>query len=113
MRTSGIAVVVGFLFAALCAPLAAQTYPMPFVNNPLVPAATPPTPLGGPGFMLTVNGAGFVNGSGSVPGSVVKWNGSPRATTFVSATQLTAAILSFRLQPLQRVLYLLEQIIAI
>jgi hypothetical protein len=83
MRTSGIAIVVGFLFAALCAPLAAQTYPMPFVNNPLVPAATPP---GGPGFMLTVNGAGFVSGD------VVKWSGSPRVTTFVSNTRLTAQI---------------------
>src|SRR6202044_3903447 len=39
-------------------------------------------------FTLTVNGAGFVNGS------VVNWGGSPRVTTFVSATQLTAAILA-------------------
>jgi hypothetical protein len=39
-------------------------------------------------FILTVNGTGFVTGS------VVNWNGSPRATTFVSATQLTAAILA-------------------
>ena len=38
------------------------------------------------GFTLTVNGANFVNGS------VVDWNGSPRATTFVSSTQLTAVI---------------------
>ena len=38
------------------------------------------------GFTLTVNGANFVNGS------VVNWNGSPRATTFVSGTQVTALI---------------------
>ena len=38
------------------------------------------------GITLTVSGTNFVNGS------VVDWNGSPRATTFVSATQLTAAI---------------------
>jgi hypothetical protein len=38
------------------------------------------------GFTLTVNGTNFVNGS------VVNWNNSPRATTFVSATQLTTAI---------------------
>ena len=38
------------------------------------------------GFTLTVTGANFVNGS------VVDWNGSPRATTFVSSTQLTASI---------------------
>jgi hypothetical protein len=37
-------------------------------------------------FALTVNGSNFVNGS------VVKWNGAARATTFVSATQLRAAI---------------------
>jgi hypothetical protein len=36
---------------------------------------------------LTVNGSGFVSGA------TVNWNGSPRTTTFISATQLTAAIL--------------------
>jgi VCBS repeat-containing protein len=43
---------------------------------------------GGPGFTLTVNGANFVDGS------VVKWGGSNRTTTFVSATKLEAAITS-------------------
>jgi hypothetical protein len=38
------------------------------------------------GLTLTVNGTNFVNGL------VVNWNGSPRSTTFVSATQLAAAI---------------------
>jgi trimeric autotransporter adhesin len=47
----------------------------------------PSTPFCGPaGLTLTVNGTNFVNGL------VVNWNGSPRPTTFVSATQLTAAI---------------------
>jgi Tol biopolymer transport system component len=41
---------------------------------------------GGAAFNLTVNGAGFVNAS------TVQWNGAARTTTFVSATQLTAAI---------------------
>ena len=41
---------------------------------------------GGPAFTLTVTGSGFV------AGSVVNWNGSPRPTTFVSSTQLTASI---------------------
>ena len=41
---------------------------------------------GGPSFTLTVNGSTFVSGS------VVRWNGASRTTTFVSATQLTAAI---------------------
>ncbi len=40
----------------------------------------------GPAFTLTVNGTGFINGS------TVRWNGNSRTTTFVSATQLTAAI---------------------
>jgi hypothetical protein len=41
---------------------------------------------GGAAFTLTVNGTGFVSGS------VVNWNGAARTTTFVSATQLQAAI---------------------
>jgi len=41
---------------------------------------------GGPAFVLTVNGSNFLNTS------VVQWNGGNRVTTFVSATQLTAAI---------------------
>ena len=44
--------------------------------------------VGGSGFTLTVNGDHFVRSS------KVTWNGSPRATTYVSATQLTAQILS-------------------
>lgn len=71
-------------FLALALPLPGQNpNPVPFVNQPLVPTAVAP---GGPDFTLTVNGAGFV------PESVVRWNGSPRPTTFVSNTQLTAAI---------------------
>ena len=41
---------------------------------------------GGAAFTLTVNGSSFVNGA------TVRWNGADRTTTFVSATQLTAAI---------------------
>ena len=33
-----------------------------------------------------------MNGTGFVGKSVVNWNGSPRTTTFVSKSQLTAAI---------------------
>src|SRR5262249_14554852 len=43
-------------------------------------------PAGSATFILAVNGTGFV------PGAVVNWNGSPRATTFVSGTQVTAQI---------------------
>jgi trimeric autotransporter adhesin len=46
------------------------------------------TAIGGSAFRLTVNGDHFVKTS------TVSWNGSPRATTFVSETQLTAQILS-------------------
>jgi hypothetical protein len=72
-----------FLVMACCPAFAANN-PVPFIDLPIVPTATVP---GGAGFTLTVNGAGFVSGS------VVNWNGSPRATTFVSAGQVSAAIL--------------------
>jgi hypothetical protein len=58
-------------------------------KNP-VPVLTSVSPAaavaGGAGFTLTANGTGFVSGS------AVHWNGATRTTTFVSATQLTAAI---------------------
>ena len=41
---------------------------------------------GGAGFTLTVNGSNFASSA------LVRWNGSNRATTFVSPTQLTATI---------------------
>ena len=57
--------------------------------NP-APAATSLSPAqaaaGGAAFALTVTGSGFTSSS------VVQWNGSSRSTTFVSATQLRAAI---------------------
>ncbi len=40
----------------------------------------------GPAFTLTVNGSGFVSGA------TVLWNGAARTTTFISGTQVTAAI---------------------
>jgi Divergent InlB B-repeat domain len=64
-----------------------------------VPAPPPPAPApvasslspstasaGSAGLTLTVNGSGFV------ASSVVRWNSAARTTTFVSATQLRAAI---------------------
>jgi len=42
---------------------------------------------GDPGFVLTVTGANFVNGS------VVRWNNTDRSTTFTSATQLKTVVL--------------------
>jgi len=59
------------------------------VNNP-VPTLVSMSPTtrqaAGGTFTLTVNGTGFV------PGSIVRWNGNNRTTTFVSGTQLTASI---------------------
>lgn len=65
--------------------LLGQTNPVPFVTQPLIPTTVAP---GSAGFMLTVNGTGFVSGS------VVNWNGSPRTTTFVSSSQLTSSVSS-------------------
>lgn len=73
------------ILLCLAAGAMAQTSPVPWLNQPLVPSVVRP---GSGGFTLTVNGAGFV------AGSVVEWNGSPRATTFVSGSQLMAAILA-------------------
>src|SRR5580704_8284768 len=78
--------IAGAMFVATaCGTVFAANNPVPFIDLPVVPAAAVP---GGTGFSLTVSGAGFVNGS------VVDWNGSPRTTTFVSAGQVTAAILA-------------------
>jgi hypothetical protein len=69
----------------------AQTFTINAINNP-VPTTTGLSPMtanaGGSDFTLTVDGSGFVNGS------VVRWNGVDRTTTYVSSTQLTAAILT-------------------
>jgi hypothetical protein len=60
-------------------------------NNP-APTTTSISPTSvtafGPAFTMTVTGTNFV------PTSVVQWNGSNRATTYVSATQVKATILA-------------------
>jgi len=63
---------------------------LPFtVNNP-APLLTSLSPssatAGGPAFTLAVIGSNFI------PGSVVRWNGSARMTTFIGNSQLRAAI---------------------
>ena len=59
-----------------------------FVINTPTPSVSGLSPnsvtAGGPAFILTVTGSGYVSGS------TVLWNGSSLTTTFVSATQLTA-----------------------
>jgi hypothetical protein len=56
--------------------------PVPHLTG-LVPTVVA---AGGPGFTLTVNGTGFV------PGAVVNFNGSPRQTSFFSASQVFAQL---------------------
>jgi len=67
------------------------TFTITAANNP-VPAITNLQPssatAGSTAFTLTVTGTGFVSSS------VVNFNGNARTTTFVSATQVTAAILA-------------------
>jgi len=59
------------------------------INNP-VPVLTAINPntiaAGSPGFTLTANGTGFINGS------VINWNGTSLVTTYISALQLSAAV---------------------
>jgi len=81
MRSSHLVLATAIFGSALCG----QTNPVPLVNNPLSPASAAP---GSGAFTLTVNGTGFR------ASSVVNWNGIPRATAFVSQSQLTAAILA-------------------
>lgn len=65
-------------------PLSASPSPQP---QPTVASLDPSSATaGGAGFTLTVNGTNFVGGS------VVRWNGADRTTTFVSTTRLTATI---------------------
>jgi phospholipase C len=63
--------------------VAAAVNPVPLITQPLVPASVAP---GGADFLLTVGGANFVTGS------LVQWNGSPLATTYVSRAQLRATV---------------------
>jgi uncharacterized protein (TIGR03437 family) len=73
--------------------------PSAVLSNSLTFTIAAPTPAisslspnsaaaGSPAFNLTVTGSGFVSGA------TVQWNGSPLATSFVSATQLTAQVLA-------------------
>ncbi len=63
---------------------AASENPVPAITTLQPSSAT----AGSGAFTLTVNGSGFISSS------VVDFNGNARTTTYVSATQLTAAILA-------------------
>src|SRR5881296_826474 len=53
---------------------------------PEVTSLAPVSTAVGTGFTLTVTGTNFV------AGAVVRWNGTARTTTYVSATQLTVTV---------------------
>ena len=72
----------GPLFQLLDADLESLVNPVPTATL-LSPASAAPD---GPPFTLAVTGTNFVTSS------IVEWNGGARATTFVSSSQLTAAI---------------------
>ncbi len=80
-----------FLLAVvfLVAPLFGASNPVPLINQPLVPSSVQP---GSAAFTLRVNGTGFV------PGAVVKWNGSPLATTFITRSRLRATVPAAKLR---------------
>ena len=72
----------------------ALTFTITGASTPTLTSLSPGSAAaGGPAFTLTVNGSNFVSGS------VVRWNGANRTTTFVSATQLTAAITAADIAP--------------
>src|SRR5882672_885138 len=83
VRKSALVITVFFVsIVSDSTPLLAAN-PVPINNQPLVPAAAAP---GCDAFTVTVKGTGFVSGS------TVDWNASLRTTTFVSGSQLNAAI---------------------
>lgn len=73
------------LTLTLLAAAALAQNPIPQIVGPANPDAVPP---GGPDFTLSVYGANFV------PGAVVNWNYQPRTTTFISAHEIQAQVLS-------------------
>src|SRR5712691_236088 len=72
------------LIVVLLTGMAGAQNPVPSIMQTIPNFAAP----AGAAFVLTVNGTGFV------PGAAVMWNGTARATTFVTGTQLTASILA-------------------
>src|ERR1700733_7755061 len=59
----------------------------PALASPAVTSVAPaPMPAGSAAFTLQINGSGFVSGS------AVSWNGTSLTTTYISATELKAAV---------------------
>jgi hypothetical protein len=80
----------GVIPVSVVTPGGGTSGPVGFTVKPAVPAVSGLSPA-----TVTANGASFtltVNGNHFVASSVVRWNGAARPTTFVSGTQLRAAI---------------------
>jgi subtilisin len=74
----------GYTRAATSPPITVVPGPNPV---PVLTSTLPvSSPAGAAALSLTLNGSGFVSSS------IVRWNGADRVTTFVSSTQLRAAI---------------------
>ena len=93
--TSGQLVLVGGNFldsvptAIPPSPTLPAPAPTPAANAPVITALNPASAIaGGAPFTLTITGSGFD------PAAQVQFNGSSRTTTFISSTQLQAAITS-------------------
>ena len=91
IATAGSATVTVFSPAPGGGVSATQTFTIdPLVVDNPTPVLTSVNPTsaveGDPAFTLTVNGSDFV------PGSLVRWNGGDRATTYISANELQATI---------------------
>jgi hypothetical protein len=83
MRFAQAVFIFHLILLPFCAPMQAQTNPVPFIHNPLSPASVIP---GSPGITIAVSGAGFVSGAS------LNWNGAAFPATVVSTTKLTASI---------------------
>lgn len=79
-----------FFLAAMVASCGGGTASDPSASGNPAPDATSlsqnSAPVGSAGFTLTITGSGFMSNS------VVKWNGSARTTTFLSAAQLAISV---------------------
>ncbi len=61
-------------------------------SKPILSSLSPASaPEGGSAFTLTINGANFT------PNSLIRWDGEPQTTTFVSSSKLTVAIPTYYL----------------
>lgn len=72
--------------------VASNSIQLPIHSGPAITSLIPSSvPAGGPDFILTINGSNFVSGA------IANWNGAQLTTTFLSATQLNAAVAASRI----------------